>query len=80
MATLMEKDVLLEYAHIGHLLPDIETEETRQDNIEMGKLWEQIIMSQPQNLDFNEMIQKIKAIRSKYEKNLYNTDKIAVNE
>lgn len=68
MATLMEKDVLLEYAHIGHLLPEIETKETKQDSIEMGRLWEQIAMSEPQNLDFDKMIQKIKTLRLKYEK------------
>lgn len=68
MATLMEKDVLLEYAHIGHLLPEIGTKETKQDSIEMGRLWEQIAMSEPQNLDFDKMIQKIKTLRLKYEK------------
>ncbi len=67
MATLMEKDVLLEYAHIGHLLPKEKTAQTRQDSIAMGALWEQIIMTDPQDLDFNEMVQKIKALRSKYE-------------
>ncbi len=38
MATLMEKDVLLEYAHIGHLLLDIEIQEMKQDRIQIGKL------------------------------------------
>ena len=68
MATLMEKDVLLEYAHIGHLLPEKKTPEARQDSIKMGKLRKHIMMSEPQTLDFKEMVQKIRDLRTKYEK------------
>lgn len=39
MATLMKKKrCLLEYAHIGHLLLDIEIQEMKQDRIQIGKL------------------------------------------
>lgn len=68
MATLMEKDVLLEYAHIGHLLPEKKTPEARQDSIKMGELRKHIMMSEPQTLDFKEMVQKIRDLRTKYEK------------
>ena len=38
MATLIKKRCLLEYAHIGHLLLDIEIQEMKQDRIQIGKL------------------------------------------
>lgn len=68
MATIMEKDVLLEYAHIGHLIINREkTQEIEQDSIAMGKLWNDILYSDHQDIDYEKTIRQIKAIRQKYE-------------
>ena len=82
MATLMEKDVLLEYAHIGHLLPEKKTPEARQDSIKMGKLRKHIMMSEPQTLDFKEMVQQEISEKSQDVAELENTDidSIIINE
>lgn len=61
------KDVLLEFASIGHLLPDDETEEMRADSKAMGLLYHEIMMTQPENIDYQATLEKIKAIRYKYE-------------
>ena len=66
MATLMEKDVLLEYASFGWLIKD-DTQESEKDLQAMGELWNEIIMTEPKNLDYQAMIEKIKTLRSKYE-------------
>ncbi|MDH1976105.1 hypothetical protein PJV89_03835 [Aliarcobacter butzleri] len=68
MATLMEKDVLLEYASVGHLFPDIRTEEMREDSKAMGKLWHRIMKSEPKDIDYEATFKEIKEIRAKYEK------------
>lgn len=52
MATIMEKDVLLEYASVGHLFPDIRTEEMKEDSKAMGKLYENILCEDYQNIDY----------------------------
>lgn len=78
MATLMEKDVLLEYAHIGHLLPDIEIQEMKQDRIQMGKLWNEIISTHHEEIDYEVMLQKIKSLRFKYKEN--NNKNEVINE
>lgn len=78
MATLMEKDVLLEYAHIGHLLPDIEIQEMKQDRIQMGKLWNEIISTHHEKIDYEAMLQKIKSLRFKYKEN--NNKNEVINE
>ena len=69
MATLMKKDVLLEYAHIGYLLLDIEIQEMKQERIQMGKLWNEIISTHHEEIDYEAMLQKIKSLRFKYEEN-----------
>ena len=66
MATLMEKDVLLEYASFGWLIKD-DTQESEKDLQAMGELWNEILMTEPKNLDYQTMIEKIKTLRSKYE-------------
>ena len=66
MATLMEKDVLLEYASFGWLIKD-DTQESEKDLQAMGELWNEILMTEPKNLDYQSMIEKIKTLRSKYE-------------
>ena len=66
MATLMEKDVLLEFASFGWLIKD-DTQESEKDLQAMGELWNEILMTEPKNLDYQAMIEKIKTLRSKYE-------------
>lgn len=68
MATIMEKDVLLEYASIGFLTigKDI-TKEIEEDLTAIGRLREDILMTSPENIDYETMLNKIKAIRLKYE-------------
>ena len=66
MATLMETDVLLEYASFGWLIKD-DTQESEKDLQAMGELWNEILMTEPKNLDYQAMIEKIKTLRSKYE-------------
>ena len=78
MATLMEKDVLLEDAHIGHLLPDIEIQEMKQERIQMGKLWNEIISTHHEEIDYEAMLQKIKSLRFKYKEN--NNKNEVINE
>ena len=66
MATLMEKDVLLEYASFGWLIKD-DTQESEKDLQAMGELWNEILMTETKKLDYQAMIEKIKTLRSKYE-------------
>lgn len=67
MATIMEKDVLLEYVSFGWLVKE-KTPESEADLDAMGDLWHQILRTDEKDLDFNAMVQKIRALRSKYEK------------
>lgn len=69
MATIMEKDVLLEYASVGHLFPDIRTEEMKEDSKAMGKLYENILCEDYQNIDYKKTLEEIRLIRNKYETN-----------
>ena len=78
MATLLKKDVLLEYAHIGHLLLDIEIQEMKQDKIHIGKLWNEIISTHHEEIDCEAMLQKIKSLRLKYKEN--NNKNEVINE
>ncbi|MFW2567882.1 hypothetical protein [Aliarcobacter butzleri] len=68
MATIMEKDVLLEYASVGHLLPDDEIEEMKKDSEDMGLLYHKISITNYKDIDYEETLEKIKEIRAKYEK------------
>lgn len=64
----MEKDVLLEYAHIGHLIINKErTQEMEEDSTAMGKLWRKILSTDHQDINYEATIEQIKAIRQKYE-------------
>ena len=68
MATIMEKDVLLEYAHLGHLVMDMEkTKEIDDDLTAMGALWREILGTDERDIDYQATIKRIKAIRNKYE-------------
>lgn len=62
------KDVLLEFASIGHLLPDDETEKMKADHKAMCKIWNDIMDTEPQNIDYKATFEKINAIRHKYVK------------
>ncbi|MDN5109545.1 hypothetical protein PJV99_05310 [Aliarcobacter butzleri] len=69
MATIMEKDVLLEYANIGHLTIGMEiTKEINEDLSILGMLRENILMSVPKDINYKQSIEEIKKIRAKYEK------------
>lgn len=67
MATIMEKDVLLEYASVGHLLPDDETEEMIKDSEEMGLLYHKISTTNYKDINYQETLNEIRKIREKYE-------------
>ncbi|RAX56972.1 hypothetical protein CCZ01_07925 [Helicobacter monodelphidis] len=68
MATFMEKDVLLEYANIGYLTMNLEdTPEIEQDLKEVGLLWNEILMTNPEDIDYQAMLERIRVIRVKYE-------------
>ncbi|MDH1976104.1 hypothetical protein [Aliarcobacter butzleri] len=68
MATLMEKDILLEYASVGHLFPDIRTEEMRKDSKDMGLIYHKISTTNYKDIDYEKTLKEIKKIREKYEK------------
>lgn len=68
MATIMEKDVLLEYASVGHLFVGERTEEMKEDSKAMGLLYHKISTTNYQDIDYKKTIDEIKDIRAKYEK------------
>ena len=65
MATLMQKDVLLEgvFQALGYVISKAPNSEERDFLLNMKS---EIYSSKPENLDFNEMIQSIKQIIEKY--------------
>ena len=68
---IARKDVLLEAANIGHLLPDDETEEMKADHKAMCQIWNDIMDTKPQDLDdvlYEAFFEKINAIKYKYVK------------
>jgi len=73
MATYMEKDVLLEIASVGYLIKDTDmTDEAEADIAKMGKLRWEILTTDPEQIDFDDMVKKIKSIKEKYERNRQN--------
>ena len=62
------KDILLEFANIGGLFKGERTEEMKADSKAMGRLWNDIMDTEPQNIDFEATIEKINAIKHKYVK------------
>ena len=66
MATIMEKDVLLEYVSFGWLIKD-DTPQSREDLHRMGQLWREILRTPYQEIDYQAMVATIKELRSKYE-------------
>ncbi|MFA6760268.1 MAG: hypothetical protein WCR69_04410 [Sulfuricurvum sp.] len=67
MATIMEKDLLLEYASVGHLFAGERTEEMKEDSKAMGLLCHKISTINYEEIDYKSMLNKIKEIRGKYE-------------
>lgn len=68
MATYMEKDVLLEYANIGHLTIGMEiTKEIDEDLSKLGMLREDILISDPKDINYEQSIEDINKVRKKYE-------------
>ncbi len=67
MATVMQKDVLLEYASIGHLLPYTKTDNMKKDSKTIGLLYHKISTTDHEDIDYQDTIKKIKKIRMKYE-------------
>ena len=66
MASLMQRDVLLEYACVGHLFEFDRNDEMRDDSKKMGEIYHQILMSEHENIDFEKTAEKIEKIREKY--------------
>jgi len=68
MATYPEKDVLLEIACVGYLMPEELTDEMEADLKKMGEIRWEILCTEPENIDYEATVKKIKEIKSKYEK------------
>ncbi|HON45669.1 MAG TPA: zeta toxin family protein [Planctomycetota bacterium] len=65
----MEKDILLEYASIGHLTIGMEkTKEIDEDLSKLGMLRENILISDPKDINYEQSIEEINKVRKKYEK------------
>ncbi len=65
MATIMEKDVLLEYSSIAYLTASKIINKEEEILTTIGKLREDILMTSPENIDYEFMISIIKDIRLK---------------
>lgn len=63
----MEKDVLLEYVSFGYLVKD-ETPETIEDLKAMGLLWNRIMYTKCEQIDYEATLEEIRKLRKKYEK------------
>ncbi|NCD01282.1 hypothetical protein EOL94_04280 [bacterium] len=70
MATIMEKDVLLELARGSLALTQGlgNGEEVEADRRAMGTLWAEIMDTNYQKIDYDAMLKKVKALRAKYER------------
>ncbi|WP_267523093.1 hypothetical protein [Campylobacter sp. MG1] len=66
MATIMEKDVLLEYASFGYLIDD-ETLDGEQDLIKMHEIKEYLYDTNYADIDYESTKEQIKKLRQKYE-------------
>lgn len=66
MATIMEKDVLLEYASFGYLIDD-ETEEGEQDLNKMHEIKQWLYSTDEEDIDYESTKEQIKNLRQKYE-------------
>ncbi len=81
MATIMEKDILLEYASVGHLMSKNQTEQMKKDSQKMGMLYHKISTTKHENIDFLKTLDEIDEIRKKYENNKEDVfEQIWINE
>ena len=80
MASLMQRDVLLEYACVGHLFPTDRDDEMRSDSKKMGEIYHKILMSEHEEIDFEKMAQKIEEIRKKYYYTLFDNQILLKNQ
>lgn len=65
MATIMEKEVLLEYASFGYLIND-ETEEGEQDLNKMHEIKQWLYSTDEEDIDYESTKERIKNLRQKY--------------
>ncbi|MBN1838862.1 MAG: hypothetical protein JW802_02345 [Campylobacterales bacterium] len=70
MATIMEKDVLLELARGALALTQGlgNGDEVEADRNAMGTLWAEIMDTNYQKIDYDAMLKRVKALRAKYER------------
>lgn len=66
MATIMEKDVLLEYVSCGYLIKQND-EKSLKDLELLAQIYKDIIKTDYEDIDYEKTLAKISAIRSKYE-------------
>lgn len=67
MATIMEKDVLLEYASFGYLIKNRDTKEVQDDLNKMHEIKEWLYSTDEEDIDYESTKEKIKILRQKYE-------------
>ena len=68
MATLAERDVLLEEANLGPLVINRMDEPGVMDDIaKMNMIWKEIFDKYPQEIDSKEYVKKINGLKNKYE-------------
>lgn len=67
MATLMQKDVLLEAASVAYLMPNVLSEEMKRDIKKMGLIKQDILLKDPKDIDMDKTMSLIRSIRNKYE-------------
>ena len=69
MATIAERDVLLEGATLGYLVVGKLNEPgIKEDVVKMNALWEEIFDKYPQEIDMKQYVKKIKELKRKYER------------
>jgi hypothetical protein len=62
-----DREALLEYAKFGYLI-DTSTEEGKADLMKAQKLWKEIMDAKDEDIDYDVMVERIKALRAKYER------------
>ncbi|WP_267523180.1 hypothetical protein [Campylobacter sp. MG1] len=67
MATIMEKDVLLEYASFGYLIKNRDTKEAQDDLNKMHEIKQWLYSTDEEDIDYESTKEKIKNLRQKYE-------------
>lgn len=67
MATIMEKDVLLEYVSFGYLVKDRNSKETQNDLNKMKEIKQWLYVTNEEDINYEEMKELIRNLRQKYE-------------